>query len=846
MKSYLTYFILPVLCAALTANAQTSEADLIAKLKSDAPLGEKILAAQLLGQVGTPAAIAPLAALLDVPELSHAGRYGLAMIPGAATDKAFRDAAGRLQGMQLVGVFQSIGDRRDTEAVPILAKRLGDGDKAVAAAAADALGRIGTADAAKALKPFIGKNVEASRGYLNCARSNAALYGDVLKAGDAVPQSIRLAALRGELLAKGLKQAHFEAVDPREVGVALRVAFELPKSDAVQKVLVDVLRNVPPLRARICAVLGERGEAIPIAVVREILKSNNPADQVAIMKTVARLGMSEAIPDIVDFSISDAPEVASEAQALLGCFPEGPQRTAALNALLGSPDAKRQLAGIGVATHLRAQEAIPTVLTLATGTDAAVSDTAFKALGAITGIEHIDALINAFLAKPSDAALRAITSLCSRQSAANTGIEIRKAIYGSKEQNKTADITDRIAAKVKSGSTTFSANNDLAGGDPAGGIVKSLYLTYAVDGVEKQITVRENETVTFQEAGIPAAVLNPLNAAYTKATGDAKGALLRVYSAFENQQALDIICAAANQDGDVALKEAAMRLLFESKSLAVLPALEDLLKQPASPDRMRTLALRAYMRLLNNSELSAGMRVAYLTKLNGILTRDEDRKLVRDAIGEEMKPAQDEGGFVPMFNGKDLAGWDSQHGWWSAQDGLLVAESTADKPCKQNDHLIWKDGKPGDFEIRCDFRLSRSANSGIQLRSENVSDRDTGYQADMNGTGEYVGFLYHPKMHLVGGRGECVTLATDGTKNEWRFADSAELQKLYKVEDWNTYRVVYKGTEVTIYLNGVLTSHFSDFRPDTPKNGAVTLQMHAGPPMKIEYRNLRIKTMDPK
>ena len=846
MKLNSTYFILPVLCAALTVSAQVSEADLIAKLKSDAPVSEKVLAAQLLGQVGTPAAIAPLAELLDKPELAHAGRYGLAMIPGADTDKAFRDAAGRLQGMLLAGVFQSMGDRRDAAAVPILAKRLDDGDKTVAAAAADALGRIGTADAAKALKPFIGKTVEASRAYLNCAQNDAALYGDILKAGDAVPQSIRLAALRGEILAKGLKREHFEAADSREVGIALRAAYELPKSEDVQKVLVDALRTVAPVRARLSAVLGERGEVIPIAVVREILKGGNPVEQIAIMKTVARLGMSEAIPDIVELSMSEAVNVASEAQALLGCFPEGPQRTAALNSLLGSTDAKRQLAGIGVATHLRAQETIPTLLKLATGADAAVSDAAFKTLGAITGIEHIDALINAFLAKPSDTALRAITALCARQSASNSGIEIRKAVYGSKEQNKTADITDRVAARVKSGASSFPANNALAGSDPAGGIVKSLYVTYAVEGVEKQITVRENEVVTFQEAGIPAAVRDPLNAAYAKATGDAKSALLRVYATFENQQALDIICAATNQDGDAALKEAAMRLLFESKSLVVLPALEDILKQPASPDRMRTLALRAYMRLLNNSDLAAGMRIAYLTKLEGTLTRDEDRKVVRDAIAEETKPAQDESGFAPMFNGNDLTGWDSQHGWWSARDGLLVGESTAEKPCKQNDHLIWKGGTPGDFEIRCDFRLSRSANSGIQLRAENVSDRDTGYQADMNGTGEYAGFLYHPKMHLVGGRGEYVSLATDGTKNEWRFADSAALQKLYKVEDWNSYRIVCKGPEITIYLNGTLTSHFSDFRPATPKNGTVTFQMHAGDPMKIEYRNLRIKTMDPK
>ena len=847
MKSYSTFLMIPMLCAALAANAQKTEAVLLADLaKPDASRNDKVTAIHALGQVGTKAAVAPLAGLLSNPELAHAARYGLQMIPDPAVDAAFRDAAGKLQGLLLAGVLQSMGDRRDPAAVPVLAKSLGAADKVIADAAAQSLGKIGSADAARALKPLLGKSDEAARAYVCCAENAPALYADVLGVA-AVPASIRHAALRGDLLAKGLKRANFEAQDSDEVDIALRVALELPKSDALSKVLVEVLRGVPALRARICAVLGERGEPVPVAVFRDLMKGNAPAEQIAAMKAVARLGMAEAIPDILELSMSEEPGVAPEAQVLLGSFPEGPQRTKALDSLLGAADAKRQIAGINVALQMRDKGAIPTLLKLSASADNTVSDAAFRALGAITDIAHFDALINAFLAKPaSDTALRAIMALCSRQASANDGIEIRQAIYGSKEQNKVKDITALVAAKVKGGATSFRADNGLAGGDPANGVVKSLYVTYAVDGVEKQVSVRENDTFSIQDAGIPAAVLNPLNAAYAKAKGDAKNALLRVYSAFENKQALDVITAAANQDADKALQEAAQRLLFESKSLAVLPALEDILKGAATSDRIKTLALRAYLNLLNNANLSAGLRIAYLTKLSGTLTRDDDRKAVQAAIAEEMKAGQDEAGFVPMFNGKDLDGWDSRAGWWFAKDGLLIGESTPEKKCDKNDHLIWKGGKPGDFEIRTEFRLSKSANSGIQLRSEDVSDRDTGYQADSEGNGAYVGFLYHPAMHLVGGRGECTTLATDGKKDAWRFADSAELQKLYKVEDWNTHRIVCKGSEITIYVNGVLTCHFTDYRTGAPKNGTITLQIHAGPPMKIEYRNIRIKLMDPK
>jgi len=216
---------------------------------------------------------------------------------------------------------------------------------------------------------------------------------------------------------------------------------------------------------------------------------------------------------------------------------------------------------------------------------------------------------------------------------------------------------------------------------------------------------------------------------------------------------------------------------------------------------------------------------------------------VRKAEAEE-KAATSEEGFTPVFNGKDLSGWETKGcPWWKVVDGVLTAESTAATPLATNNHLIWKGGTPGDFEFRAEFRLSKSANSGVQLRSEAVIDRDTGYQADMNGGGNYVGFIYHPKMHLIGGRGEKVTLAADGKKESQRFADSAELQKLYKMEDWNSYRIICKGPSITLYLNGVLTTQVVDLRPDTPRQGVITLQLHKGTPMKIEYRNIRIKEL---
>ena len=77
------------------------------------------------------------------------------------------------------------------------------------------------------------------------------------------------------------------------------------------------------------------------------------------------------------------------------------------------------------------------------------------------------------------------------------------------------------------------------------------------------------------------------------------------------------------------------------------------------------------------------------------------------------KAAADEAGFVSIFNGKDLTGWDGKPSWWEVEDGALTAQSTPEKPCKECNYLIWRGGQPADFELRADFKLSRSANSGI-------------------------------------------------------------------------------------------------------------------------------------
>ncbi len=207
--------------------------------------------------------------------------------------------------------------------------------------------------------------------------------------------------------------------------------------------------------------------------------------------------------------------------------------------------------------------------------------------------------------------------------------------------------------------------------------------------------------------------------------------------------------------------------------------------------------------------------------------------------------AEVEQGFVSMFNGKDLTGWESKPGGWTVEDGAITGQSTKEKPCKKHHYLMWRGGKPGDFELRLSYRLV-GGNSGIQLRSRELPNWDTsGYQADMEAGDLWSGALFEHTRGGIAMRGTKVVIDADGTKHVTTVADSAELQKHIKANDWNDYTIVARGPQIVLKINGVVMSQVIDNdRKHAARSGVIALQMHPGPPMKVQFRNLRIKRLD--
>ncbi len=214
-----------------------------------------------------------------------------------------------------------------------------------------------------------------------------------------------------------------------------------------------------------------------------------------------------------------------------------------------------------------------------------------------------------------------------------------------------------------------------------------------------------------------------------------------------------------------------------------------------------------------------------------------------------------------IFNGEDLSGWEGDTRLWSVEDGAIHGETSIKKPARGNTFLIWRDGKLRDFELRLKFRL-RNGNSGVQYRSKETSKWVvSGYQAEVENAPGKVGFLYHEKGRgwLVN-VGDMMVVDEKGNKNViGNISDKDELIKAgyYKEKDWNEYRIIASGNHLIHYLNGYQTMELVDndrvTNPNDPKDrkgaareGILALQIHAGPPMLVEFKDIRIRNLKPK
>lgn len=212
-----------------------------------------------------------------------------------------------------------------------------------------------------------------------------------------------------------------------------------------------------------------------------------------------------------------------------------------------------------------------------------------------------------------------------------------------------------------------------------------------------------------------------------------------------------------------------------------------------------------------------------------------------------------------LFDGKSLEGWDGDPRLWSVRDGVIHGETTPEAVAQGNTFLIWQGGPVKDFDLRLSFRCNATNNSGIQYRSRHITEGSVknrwvvrGYQHEVRNEQKLpnvAGFIYDEggargRLCLVGER----VVWREGKKKEVvaNWMDQSAYQKLFRLDDWNDVVILAKGNRVQHFLNGQLVVDFTDEDPQLQLlEGVLALQLHAGAPMWAEFRDVRLKKLQP-
>jgi hypothetical protein len=195
----------------------------------------------------------------------------------------------------------------------------------------------------------------------------------------------------------------------------------------------------------------------------------------------------------------------------------------------------------------------------------------------------------------------------------------------------------------------------------------------------------------------------------------------------------------------------------------------------------------------------------------------------------QLTPEEQKQGYTLLFNGKNLDGWQGDKVLWTVKDGVITGCSDGHL-FKVNTFLIYKD-EFADFDLKADVRL-RNHNSGIQFRSVHIPGPDwivMGYQADVSDEPgrEAWGNFYEER-----GRSRTMMKTPD---EGWLKAKS-----VVDMHGWNHYEILAQGDHIRLTLNGVVTI---DTHEGKSRSGVIALQLHGGPPMKVEFRDIKLRKL---
>ena len=814
--------------AATTGQVRALEKRLVEALASDASWPVKEDICRVLWQIGSAQSAPALKKLLAQPETVEIACYAVANNPVPELGQAAREALRGSTGKVAASLLNLLGQRRDNQAVGLMVPFLKDGAE-VSAAAAAALGKIGSRPAVETLDQFRKSVPKDWRMMADDAYLRAV---ETLKPARAVPLWKRLVAARDESqLVRRVALLRLSEQAP-ETALSWLLAALREEDHALKPVAGQALRNLQDqtVRARLANNLPRLPASSQVIVVEALGRSLPVASLVALLRQ---------------------PALRPSALRMLGAHREPPAAAALLAAAL-SPERTDDRPEI------------------------------FRLLKNMPGAAATDALLQALPAAPAVVLSDLVKVLVAREARIPVSVILKRAREGDRPARLDAIRALRFAASASDHSALFELLTTAGEPEFHEAIEETIAGVFKCSGnVQQQTTWILARLEAGQRAEDRQALLRLLAGTGTSTAlakmleqvrrggADDREVAFRALTEWPNEAALAPLLEFAGTplneaQRDLALR-GALRLLEESQlpaprkadcfrrlaPLASGPAsrkllLSGLAKVPhaaaleliwPSLDDPAVRAEAAVAAIAVASNLGPGEDAVVQAAMNKVLAvvpdanlRSQALALLRAHSSAESAPpapvATDEPGFTALFDGRTFAGWEGNRQVFRIQDGAIVGGSL-EHPVAQNEFLCTT-GAYANFELRLKFKLlGTDANGGVQLRSRRVPGNEvSGYQADLGQT--YWGNLYDESR-----RNKILVQA-----------DQAELKKVLKPDDWNDYRIRCQGRRIQLWINGHPTVVYTEPEPNLEPTGIIGLQIHGGPPAEAWYTDIAIKRLD--
>ncbi|MDO8540297.1 MAG: hypothetical protein Q7S40_07625 [Opitutaceae bacterium] len=382
---------------------------------------EKVVACHRLAIIGTKEAVPALAALLGDEKLAHYARHALEPMTEPEAGAALRGALGQLQGSLLIGVVNTIGFRRDAQATAALVRLLDHGDEGISTAAAAALGRIGSVEAAKKLQDTLGhatgaRQLALADASLTCAdtlvvnrkRTEAAAIYDRM-CGSGFPHHIRTAAMCGAITSREsggipLLVKQLQGQDRAMLAAGWRAARELKGANVTRALAAELPKLPAEKQVLLVQVLGDRNDRTALPAVLEAANSRAENVRVVALQVLPRVDDGKSGQAVL-LRAATAGRSPAETNAALASLAQigGADTDAKILAILGAVQPAMRVKLIALLGQRRAQSATGELLKLAGGNDAEISKAAFRALAQVAPPSQLPELIRLSTACKDDA-----------------------------------------------------------------------------------------------------------------------------------------------------------------------------------------------------------------------------------------------------------------------------------------------------------------------------------------------------------------------------------------------------------------------------------------------------------